>query len=355
MSADFAHILSAWGPLDDGQGPVAAASLPVAVLSGGLINGTWSLGKRHILQRLHPIFRPTVNRDIAALTPILDQAGVPVPRLVPTASGLPCHIQTGPEGTDISWRILTRLAGQSQHKLHSTAQAERAGAMVGRFHGALLHAQHEFAFTRAGAHNTQLHMDNLSRAVADRADHPLAAQVRVLAADLLDRWRAWGPVPTLPRRLIHGDLKVSNLLFDGDLVCGVIDLDTMAWSSLDVELGDALRSWCNPTSEDDPHPHFDVAVFASAWAGYLSTAGSWLTAAERTAVVAAVERICLELSARFAADVLLDCYFGWDNQRFSSRSEHNWVRARNQWLLAKDVASQRPALERLLRETAGLV
>jgi len=166
--------------------------------------------------------------------------------------------------------------------------------------------------------------------------------------DLSQVWRSWGHPPQLPRRLIHGDLKVSNLLFDGDAVCGVIDLDTMGWSSLDIELGDAMRSWCNPGREDDPQPQFDVGLFAAAMQGYMPVVGPWLQPAEVAALVPAVQRIALELAARFACDALNESYFGWDASRFASRGEHNLVRARNQWQLARQIGLRRVDMEHAL-------
>jgi Ser/Thr protein kinase RdoA (MazF antagonist) len=333
-------ILCAWPHLDDGDGPQPAESLLVSRLSGGLINDTYALGRRFILQRLHPIFLAEVNLDIAALTPQLAAAGVPVPRLVLARSGQPWHAVMDAQTAEAArgvWRILTRLPGETRHRLDSPSQAEAAGQMVARFHTALRSCDHTFHFSRPGAHDTPAHLATLAQAVASCRDHPLHADVAALAEELQARWTAWGPVPELPQRIIHGDLKVSNLLFEGDAVCGVLDLDTMARSSLDIELGDALRSWCNRTTEDDPAPAFDLDTFAAAWRGYRSVAADWLTAGEQQSIPLAIERICLELSARFAADALYERYFGWDSQRYATRGAHNWARACNQLGLARDV------------------
>jgi uncharacterized lipoprotein YddW (UPF0748 family) len=50
-------------------------------------------------------------------------------------------------------------------------------------------------------------------------------------------------------------------------------------------------------------------------------------------------------AARFAADVVNQSYFGWDAQRFSSRAEHNWVRALGQLSLARSLSDQQRAAE----------
>ncbi len=342
---DLSPVLSPFGLLDDGHGPQPAETLHVSRLSGGLINDTFALGRHFVLQRLHRIFQPQVNLDIAALTPVLAAAGVPVPRIVLAKSGEPWVEFDDPDSEwGGAWRILTRLPGDTLHRLSSPQQAENAGEMVARFHTALRDSQHRFHFTRPGAHDTHGHFRTLEAALAEHVGHRLHAHVAELAAELHIRWQAWGEIPQLPERVIHGDLKVSNLLFTGEDVVGVLDLDTMARSSLDVELGDALRSWCNTTTEDDPQPKFDLATYKAAQRGYLRVAGAWLTSEERAAIGPGVERICLELSARFAADALNEKYFGWNPAKFSTRGEHNLARARNQLGLARDVAKVRADL-----------
>jgi aminoglycoside phosphotransferase (APT) family kinase protein len=321
--------------------------LEVARLAGGLINDTFSLGESHILQRLHPIFAAEVNLDIAAIVPQLRRAGVPVPNIVLARDGLP-WVEVSSVETEVSgiWRILTRIQGETLHRLTTPSQARSAGRLVGQFHGALHHSDHIFAFTRPGAHDTLRHMAVLREALVAHTDHRLAAQVTALANELLDRWSRHGPLPALPTRLVHGDLKASNLLFDraGEAV-GILDLDTMAHGTLDVELGDALRSWANPTTEDDPEPRLDANLFLAAVDGYLDATHTWVTPAEIRSLSAGLERICLELSARFAADALNERYFGWDPQKAPGRGEHNLIRAENQLALARSVAAARPRLD----------
>lgn len=342
---DLAPVLSPFGLLDDGHGLQSVQTLQVARLSGGLINDTFSLGRHFILQRLHRIFRPEVNLDIAALTPILRAAGVPVPQIVVAQSGEPWVEIDDPESEVTgAWRILTRLPGDTLHRLVNPQQAENAGQMVARFHTALRDCPHVFHFTRPGAHDTHGHFRTLADAVAQHPQHRLHAQVAELAAELSARWQAWGQIPRLPERIIHGDLKVSNLLFAGNDVVGVLDLDTMARSTLDVELGDALRSWCNTATEDDPAPHFDLSIYRAARKGYLAVASAWLTPAEQAGMGPGIERICLELAARFAADALHERYFGWNPDKFPTRGAHNLARAHNQLRLARDVANVRADL-----------
>lgn len=314
-------------------------------LEAGLINHTVGIqvnGRLYmVLQRLNTrIFQPIVHEDIEAVTAHLERRGMPTPRLVPTAEGPLWH--TDPEGG--CWRLLTPIGDRTLQRLTEPAQARTAGACVARWHRAVGDLQHDFAFTRPGAHDTDKHFADLRLSLMTHSSHRLHSAVSRLADDLLDAWDAWSGPTGLPRRVVHGDLKISNLRFQGDEALALIDLDTLANGTLDLELADAMRSWCNPAGEDVRQAEFRLDLFEAAMQGYGSEA-DW-TELERASIGPGIERICLELSARFARDALEESYFGFDPKL--GRGEHNLLRARGQAALAASVRSQRSAIEAVL-------
>ena len=317
----------------------------VAPLTGGLINQTFRVGDppRGVLQRLHPIFRPPVNADIDAVTRHLVARGLTTPRVLPTADGGLWHV----DGEGKCWRALSWIQGVTHHKLRDPGLAAAAGRLVGQWHLATADLEHDFAFSRPGAHDTPAHMQTLRDALDAHPAHRLASEVGALADGLLGAWERWDGRLDLPKRVCHGDLKISNLLFtpEGEGIC-LVDLDTMGLLSLDVELGDAWRSWCNPAAEDADETRFDLGLFEASARAYLATAPP--SAEERACLGAGIERICLELAARFAADALNETYFGWDPAVAPGRGEHNLLRARGQLALARSVAAQRSAIEAVL-------
>ncbi|MCK5690337.1 aminoglycoside phosphotransferase family protein, partial [Myxococcota bacterium] len=159
-------------------------------------------------------------------------------------------------------------------------------------------------------------------------------------------------LPSTPERIVHGDPKLNNIIFDSeDRARALIDLDTVARMALPLELGDAFRSWCNPGGEDKEDAAFDIALFESAIKGYASTMGSSILAEEVTAIVPATLTISLELAARFAADILFESYFGWNKEKYDDAWEHHFVRAISQWNLARSIKEQQDELEEIvLRE-----
>jgi Ser/Thr protein kinase RdoA (MazF antagonist) len=316
-------------------------------LEGGLINRTYRVdegGRRTVLQRLHPIFAPEVNLDIAAITAHLARHGLTTPRVVPTVDGALWTL----DQENFSWRMLTWIDGHTFAVVERSALAHSAGQLVARFHGALRDLSHRFHFTRPGAHDTPLHLAKLESALGAHAGHTRFDEIAPVASAILTHARTLAPLPGGPRRVVHGDLKISNLLFEGEQAIALVDLDTMAELTIPIELGDALRSWCNPSGEDATRAHFRAEVFEAAITGYGPLAG-WLEPEEREALVLGVETISLELAARFCADALNECYFGWNPGKFASRSQHNLARAQSQLSLAASVASQRSALEAVVK------
>ena len=182
----------------------------------------------------------------------------------------------------------------------------------------------------------------LAKAVAAHPTHRLYDQVAPMAEELAERWSRWDGPRDLPERIIHGDLKISNVRFDGHEAVALIDLDTFQRGQLDAELGDAMRSWCNRSGEDVTEARVDTEVFAAAMAGYASTAVH-TTDDEWLGMAPGLERIATELAMRFAADALNESYFGFDPA--IGRGEHNLIRARGQLALARAAQQARPALD----------
>ncbi|MBA3391747.1 MAG: phosphotransferase [Deltaproteobacteria bacterium] len=322
-------------------------SADLAAVPGGLINATYAVRVGGepvaVVQRLHPVFGGAVNLDIEAVTAHLAARGLTTPRLVRTLDGAPWVDHKGR-----IWRGLTWVDGVTVHHVPGVDWAEAAGELVGRFHRAVADLEHAYAFTRAGVHDTAAHLERLRVLVEAGGD----AEHVALGRQILEAAATLPAMPAVPQRHCHGDLKISNVLFaippspfptNPRPVRGhcLVDLDTVGLSTFAFELGDAMRSWCNPRGEDAGTVSFDLAVFAAAIRGFLRVAGAIVTRDERMSIVVGLETVCLELAARFAVDVFRDEYFGWDASRFPTRRAHNLVRAAGQLALGQAVRASR--------------
>lgn len=316
----------------------------------GLINQTLRVERGGlpiaVLQRLHPIFGAAVNEDLDVLSEVIARR-LTTPRLIRTREGARFVEHEG-----AVYRALTFVDGRTLTEVSSPGIARAAGGLAGRFTAALEGVDHTFAFTRAGVHDTAKHLAALEAALSEHADHEETPETRPLAEAILAHAHALPALPETRRRIVHGDLKITNLLFEParDVGLAVVDLDTMAHGTLPVELGDALRSWCNPAGESRDGG-IDVGLVEAALSGLRETVS--IEADERDAIALGVEVIATELASRFARDALEDRYFGWDATRFPSRRAHCRARAQSQLVLARSIGARRAELEGIARRVLG--
>ncbi len=318
----------------------------------GLINRTWIVGDPPVgvLQWVNPIFDPRIHEAIQQVTSRLRERSVITPHLIPTQHQRLTHRQE-----DGLYRLLSWIPGRTLHRVDNPRQAQSMGHLVGRFHGAMEDLDSSLKAPRSAAHDTPRHMAQLKTSLDSTEVHPLRHQVYPLAEAILKLWSQWDGPLDLPCRMGHGDLKTSNLRFDStaqEALC-LLDLDTLGPIPWPAEMADAWRSWCNPAAEDDlESTDFRLDIFEA-------SAISWLKAAppldieEREALVPTVERICLELAARFAADVFNPSYFAEDRLRFPQPGTHNLHKAKGQFRLAAKVRGLQGAMEKIMRSVSS--
>lgn len=133
-------------------------------------------------------------------------------------------------------------------------------------------------------------------------------------------------------RVTHHDTKISNVLFDGhDKGICVIDLDTVMPGFFISDLGDMMRTYLCPVSEEEKdfskiiirQEFYDAVV-----SGYLSEMGATLNETEQQYFNYAGEFMIYMQSVRFLTDHLNnDSYYG------AKYEGHNFVRAGNQLTL----------------------
>lgn len=147
----------------------------------------------------------------------------------------------------------------------------------------------------------------------------------------------------LPTRVVHGDTKLNNILFDvrtGRARC-VVDLDTCmpGWSLYDF--GDLVRFTAATSAEDETdldRVGIDPELYRAIVAGYLQGA-DFLEREERALMPLAARLVTLTIGMRFLADHLAgDVYFK------VARPGHNLDRARVQLAQVADMERQEAAM-----------
>ncbi|MGV2831292.1 phosphotransferase enzyme family protein [Myxosarcina sp. GI1(2024)] len=165
-------------------------------------------------------------------------------------------------------------------------------------------------------------------------------------AEILERAKEKGKLKLRP---IHGDPKVNNILLDCQTqqAIALIDLDTVKPGLIHYDLGDCLRSACNPLGEetrDWERVYFEPHLAQTILQGYLSVAKNFLTGNDYEYLYSAIRLLAFELGLRFFTDYLTG------NVYFQAKyPEHNLIRALVQFKLTESIESQKIAIENLVR------
>jgi Ser/Thr protein kinase RdoA (MazF antagonist) len=252
-----------------------------------------------------------------------------------------------------SWRLLPYIPNTiTVDKAESPRQAYEAARQFGRF--ARMTAEIDLsAFEPAipDFHNLTLRAAQLQAALASASDdrRTQAAAMTEAYASRLDVVADFVRLQqALPDRLMHHDTKINNALlragsYEGVCVC---DLDTVMPGKIISDLGDMVRTYVSPVSEDEPD---DTRVtvrdeyYAALMDGYLSEMGGLLTPTERAHIAFAGEFLAYMQGVRFLADFLNgDVYYPVKHNR------HNLDRARNQWALLVRLTEKRAVLQGII-------
>lgn len=337
-------------------------------LGRGLINDTYRVRDGRdcwVLQRINRRVFTDPAAVMANLRRISEHArrvrlGCPdtawrLPEVIPTRSGDDLfHDAQGEYWRAISY--IDQTHGLSE--IGDTAQAEQVGRAIGWFHGLLAELPAEALHdTLPGFHVTPAY---LARYDAVRATAPTSTDAPGLAAALLcvDTYRDGADVLEQAReqgrlrpRVIHGDPKLDNVLFDNHTgqAVSLVDLDTVKPGLLHYDLGDCLRSCCNRAGECSApaEASFDLEVFKAILSGYHHEAPGLLTRDDREYLFEAIRLLPFELGLRFLTDHLAgDCYFK------VHEPGQNLTRALAQFSLVASIERQAREIRRILAALA---
>jgi len=158
----------------------------------------------------------------------------------------------------------------------------------------------------------------------------------------------------LQLRVMHGDPKVNNVMIDDATghAISIVDLDTVKPGLIHYDIGDCLRSGCNPLGEDAEDweaVHFDPEIGSAILEGYLTPARHFLTEADYEYLFDSVRLLTFELGIRFFTDYLAgDVYFK------VKHPEHNLQRALVQFKLTESIESHEADIRNIISKMVQL-
>lgn len=271
--------------------------------------------------------------------------------LIPTRNGQSFYRN----GNNEFWRTFVFIEGvQTFESVQSPEQALQAGRAFGEFQSLLVDLPGgRLIETIPNFHNTRKRFTALQQAIQkDHYNRAKEAQAEIAFAlaheqivDVILDAMARGRIP---ERITHNDTKFNNVMLDtksGEAMC-VVDLDTVMPGCALYDFGDMVRTTTSPTLEDEKDltkVNMQMPVFKKLAEGYFSTAGSFLTQAEKNLMAFAGKLITFEIGIRFLTDFLSgDTYFR------IHRPGHNLDRCRTQFKLVESIEQQEKAMQKFV-------
>lgn len=355
---NFKEILSCFGIDEDSA---------VSRFGSGLINDTFSVSPpgaktpKYLLQRInHQIFKdvPLLMNNIAQVTSHISQklagTGKEQPKLILTKDSKEYSLDSAGN----YWRVFGYMNNtKSYDAVESTKQAYEAGRAFGMFQAMLSDIDSsEIRDSIPDFHNIGKRQNDLKQAIADDKENRVK-EVQAEIQFISEREKTMNVIPEmaskglLPKRIIHGDTKFSNVLFnqDNEVQC-VVDLDTVMLSYSAFDFGDAIRTIINSAPEDEKDLEkirLNLPLFESYTRGYLEEAIQFLSAEELNSLVQGALLLPYMQAVRFLTD-----YIQGDVYYKISSPKHNLQRTRAQLELVSKLEGASAQLRAIVIEEA---
>ncbi len=333
-----------------------AAISEITALGNGLINDTYLVKtetEQFVLQRINSLVFPEpdlVMENLFALNQHVQKKNsteikLIIPKII-RAINQGCYFI---DQQNDCWRALTFINNTvSKESISSQHEAEQVGFALAHFHRLLCDVKRDlFHDTLPGFHITPAYFQNYQLIEKHKGSSFDGEKVQ-LGRTFIDNFQskinvlegAW-QTGLLTERIIHGDPKLNNFLFDKqtDKIISLIDLDTVKPGLVHYDIADCLRSCCHNSQSNT----FDLEICDEILNSYLKEAGVFFTHHDYEFLYPAIQLIPFELGLRFFTDFLQG------NQYFKvDFPEHNLDRALAQFKLCISIEKQETKIKQLI-------
>lgn len=329
-------------------------SFKVESFGSGLINNTWKVttpGNEYILQRVNQsVFKEPedIAHNISLIAAHLKQHHPDYKFVAPLASsdGNQLVYKKG-EGF---FRLFPFVTGShSKDVVETSEQAFEAAQQFGKFTNLLADLDiAKIKITIPFFHDLSLRYEQFIMAL-EKGNKQRISDVDALIKKVIqysDIVTVYGNIKTNPAfklRVTHHDTKISNVLFDdkGKGLC-VIDLDTVMPGYFISDVGDMMRTYLSPVSEEEKE-FSKITVredfYKAIVKGYYNEMKDELTETEKKYFFYAGQFMIYMQALRFLTDHINgDVYYG---ARYAG---HNAVRAGNQLVLLEKLLEKEQLL-----------
>jgi thiamine kinase-like enzyme len=337
---------------------INTANVLISQLNSGLINNTWKVdvdSNTYIFQKINThVFKNP--EDIATnILAIANYLKINFPEYLFVA---PIAAQNGAYQIKLDDNQFYRAFkfvenSKSIDVVQNEKQAYEAAKQFGRYTKYL----HQFDTTILKAtipnfHNLSLRYQQFLEALQQASNDRLklsetAIETCKLYKHIVDTYESIVSNPQFKLRVTHHDTKISNVLLnETDIGLCVIDLDTVMPGYFISDVGDMMRTYLSPVSEEETDfskIEIRKEIYIAIVKGYYSEMKDVLTEIEKEHFFYAGTFIIYMQALRFLTDFLNnDTYYG------AKYTNHNLNRANNQLVLLKKLIGNKKDLSNIV-------
>lgn len=319
-------------------------SLPIKIGSGH-INDTFSIGEKFVLQRLNT----NIFKKPGTISNNLSIASEHLKKVEPGYLFLEPHLNRNGDllTRDASgdfWRLFDYISqGVSINEISNSEQAFQAAKAFGKLTRLLETSDiSRYQTTIEKFHDLKWRWTQFESALINagndrKSGSEKAVNEYVGFKTLVNEYESLIRSGVLRLHITHNDTKINNVLLNAelsDVVC-VIDLDTLMPGYFIYDLGDMIRTFTSPVSEEEgDYSKIQVRkdVLESTYEGYLSEMGEVLSKDELEVLPRAGAMMTFVIGLRFLTD-----YLNGDTYYKTSYPGQNLVRATNQAVLLRQL------------------
>jgi len=329
------------------------------LFGGGLINNTWKVSSpkgEFILQQINTDIFPVPGAIIENIINIKRYLEQTAPEYffvgpIKTKSGHPIFSYGG-----FTFRLFPFVKqSMTIDKVEQAQQAFEASRQFGKFSKLLTgYDASGLNISLKNFHDLNLRVSQYNQAI-EGAEKSKLKQANWAIAEIekyvyvVKKYRQILNEEILVTRIFHHDTKISNVLLHAETGLGicVIDLDTVMPGYFISDVGDMMRTYlCPVTEEEIDFELIDVRldVFESIFNGYMSEMEHILTTKEQSLFVYAGQFMIFMQAIRFLTDFLNgDIYYG------AAYPNHNLNRSLNQIHLLNKYSANIPLFEKIIQ------
>ncbi|WP_268848292.1 phosphotransferase enzyme family protein [Flavobacterium aestivum] len=317
--------------------------LGYTTIHSGLINSTYKIetaDEDYILQKMNQVVFPNIkallNNKIKT-TCYLNANGFSTLTFIANREG-----RFYSEQDETIWQLSTYIPSVVLDRIDSDMVASQVGAYLAKFHTALLNFPvSDLEYTIPDFHNTIKRFNDFEESIK-KASAERLSEAEESIAFLESNFKSIEAVANaintgkIPSRVVHNDTKIGNMLFDdnGNILC-IIDFDTVMPGSIFHDVGDALRTATNTSTEEEKDLSkvcFDIEIYEAFMKAYVNEASCFMSEEEAQNIHLSLPLILFEQACRFLGD-----YLNNDSYYATTYEDQNLVRAKTQIKLMDSV------------------